>query len=172
MANEWTNMIGRLLTDATLRRRLRKNPEEAAEALALTPDQVGPLATLDWDALEVQAGTLIRKRCHEVSKLMPRTMGRLGDDAFAWFHEHADSYWPRGHRRHMMDATAFGQFLLTRHAAVCRSELNRTAFAAYGKLFRIHWVSDAIVNGRYRRAIQLLYRRRRGPHELFIYLGP
>lgn len=168
MPAEFTTILGRLLTDPELRRRFRRDPASAARALDADPSS---LAAIDPDGLDLQAETLLEKRLHEVSKLLPRTVAGLGIRGAPAFREYACAHWPEGHRRHAEDAAAFGSFLRERGFPLCRSELNRHLFTMGSASWAIHLVADARVGGRSRRAIQLLFRRRGVVRSLAVYLG-
>jgi hypothetical protein len=161
-------VLGRLLADPAARAMLRRDPLLAAGALDADP---ALLESLDLDGLEEQARGLVEKRFHEVAKLLPWTVAGLGPEAPAVFARHAAAFWPEGHRRHALDAESFARFLESRSLPLCRSEVNRLRFGMGGSRFGIRWVSDALVEGRSRRALQILYRRRGAVRSLALYLG-
>lgn len=153
---EFTPALARLLADPQLRGAFRRDPEGTAGRLG-APE----LSAVDPDALERQAETLVEKRRHEASKLLPRTFETLGPSARRIFADHAARFWPGGSRRHVEDAAAFGRFLRG-HPGLCRSEWNRVRFALEGRRWAIRLVPDARVRGRDRAALQVLWRDRRG----------
>ena len=163
-----TTVLGRLLADAGLRAELRRDPDGLARSLDADPAE---LRGLDPEGLEAQAETLFEKRVHEAGKLLPVTMARLGEEATPLFRQHAERFWPQGHRRHAEDAAAFGRFLEDRQLPRCRSELNRLRFALGTRRVSAGFVQDAWVDGRPRCALQILYRRRGGVRSLALYLG-
>ena len=69
------------------------------------------LARLDPVGLTHQAETLLQKRWHEVTKLLPSTIAELGSEAEELFRYLALKSWPEGHRRHALDAADFIGFL-------------------------------------------------------------
>jgi hypothetical protein len=168
MPADLTTVLGRLLADPALRAQLRRDPDAVARALDA---DAGALRDLELAALEQQAETLIDKRFHEVAKLLPLTMARLGGEARAAFEEHAARHWPEGHRRHADDAAAFGRFLGERKLPSSASELNRLCFAMGTGRLSLRFVADAWVGGRARRALQVLYRRRGSVRSLVFYVG-
>lgn len=155
MPLELAEALGRLLADPALRREFRRDPAGTAARLDAT------LSGIDPAALEKQAESLVAKRLHEVAKLMPRTFERLGPAASGLFRGFAGTRWPRGHRRHLEDAVAFGRSLRG-HPALCRSEWNRLRFALEGGRCSIRLVPDARAGGRDRAALQVLWRDDRG----------
>lgn len=165
MPADLTVVLGRLLSDPVLRAEFRRDPEATARALDVD------LAGIDPEELEHQARTLVDKRFHEVAALLPRTMDALGPDAARLFREHADGFWPKGHRRHAEDAVAFGRWLEARRLPRSRSEANRLRFALSGGRWSLGFVNDAWVGGRARSALQLLFRRRGAVRSVAIYLG-
>ena len=124
------------------------------------------------EELESQAETLLDKRFREVKLLIPVTIMKLGPLARSHFIEYAQTFWPKGHLRHVLDAASFGQYLIENNPkCVCRSEINRMAFVANRRRFSCHLVRDAKVNGRYRSALQLCFRVRDMPRQLLLYLS-
>ena len=165
MPADLTTVLGRLLSDSVLRAEFRRDPDATARALDVE------LSGIDPEDLEHKARTLLDKRFHEVSALLPRTMDALGPDAARIFREHAEGFWPQGHRRHAEDAVAFGRWLKARRLPRSRSELNRLYFALSGRRFSLGLVDDAWVEGRARWALQVLFRRRGVVRSVAIYLG-
>lgn len=168
MPADAATVLGRLLADPVLRASLRRDPASVARTLEADPQL---LADLDPKGLEEQAQGLVDKRFHEVAKLLPITITCLGASAAAVFAEHAAAFWPEGHRRHALDADAFGRFLEGRGLPACRSELNRLRFGMSGGRLGLRWVADAQVHGGARRALQILYRRRGAVRSVALYLG-
>src|SRR5262245_47434545 len=103
--------LGRLLRDPVLRLQFRGEPAAAVRALELRESDRHRVLGVDADQLDRQAEELLRKRFHEVARLMPRTIERLGADAYDEFERYAIGYWPSGHRRHVDDAARFGEYL-------------------------------------------------------------
>lgn len=157
MPPELTEVLGRLLADPALRAEFRRDPEGTSARLG------APLRGIDPGALERQAASLVAKRLHETAKLMPRTFRRLGPAARELFGGFATTFWPRGHRRHLEDAVAFGRFLLAGGVrALSRSEFNRLRFALEGGRWALRLVGDAPARGRKRPALQVLWRDNTG----------
>lgn len=163
MPPDFVSALGRLLAEGDLRAEFRRDPAGAAARLGLGGEERDALASLAPEGLERQAETLVAKRLHEASKLLPRTFESLGPEAARLFREHAGTSWPSGHDRHRADAVAFGRFLLQRRSrSVCRWEINRLRFAHEGGRWALRWVPDAPAGGRRRAALQILWRGRRG----------
>lgn len=172
MAIELTTALGRLLRDAALRQLFRQDPTGTARVFGVREDLLSALTSLDPDELDLQADTLLRKRLHEVQRLLPNTFARLGAAAHELFLRYAGNHWPEGHLRHVEDAAAFEQYLLQYgRDYVCLSELNRVAFLASRRRIAVHWAPDVWLSGRRRHAIQILYRLRGCPRQLVLYLG-
>jgi hypothetical protein len=168
MSADLTIALGKLLSDAALRERLRRDPEAASTLLDIN---VATLRELDLEGLEAQAQGLIDKRFHEVAKRLPRTLAGLGARTAGTFREYATGVWPEGHDRHLQDAAAFGDFLKRRGLPVCRSELNRVRFTCGRMPISIRLAPDVWVAGRSRWAVQVLIRRAAGVRSLAFYLG-
>ena len=101
-----------MLQDPGLRAAFRSDPRETAGRLGLAAHDLDAFLDLNADQLDRQAFALVAKRWHEVVRLAPNTVGNLGDEGPQLFRFHAQSYWPDGHRRHLLDARRFLQFLL------------------------------------------------------------
>src|SRR3954471_5305162 len=127
MSADLTTALGALLADPALRQTLRRNLSEVALRLQI-PE--ADLLALNAEDLETQAESLVDKRRSEVFKRLPRTVALLGDRASGLFREHAEGFWPEGHRRHAVDAARFGSALVERGLPLCRSEWNRVRFQA------------------------------------------
>ncbi|MGZ0172527.1 MAG: hypothetical protein ACKVHE_23555 [Planctomycetales bacterium] len=163
-------VLARLLSDVELRRRFVEDPERVALEITDAPLLVTFLVGLNPAQLEAQAVTLVSKRQHEVSELLPKTWRRLGATAASLFRAYAaGSVWPGGHTRHLQDAEAFARWLTTK--ADCRPEMaewNRVRFALSGRRAEIRFV-----RGRGARCgFQLLFRHSNGClRELVLGLG-
>ena len=105
------NAIGRLLSDPVLRANFSKSPRETAGGLGLSGNEIELLAQIDVESLDRQAETLLQKRWHEVTKLLPNTIAQVGDEAETLFRYFATNSWPEGHLRHFIDAHNFVSFL-------------------------------------------------------------
>ena len=157
--------VARLLSEPSLRESFRTDRSAVARHFDLSPEHEKTFLSIDESQLAVQAEALIKKRFHEIAKLLPHSVAALGVRAEDLFEEYANDYWPRGHRRHLDDAVHFGAYLLGRvGSGVNRAELNRLRFALDHQRFAIHAVSDLMVGGKPRRAIQFFYRTKgKGP---------
>lgn len=170
---DFTAALGRLLSDSGLRRKFSADPGDAIRRLGAGPEEASSMLALDPSELEAQARTLLRKRLGEVRRLLPRTFARVGSSAEALFREHAESFWPQGHRRHVEDALRFTRFLAEREVrGLCRAEVNVLRFRLGGGRFSLHPVGDLFVKGRGRRALQILVRKAdRSVAQFALYLG-
>jgi len=149
-------LLTRLLSDSNLRRRFRENAEEVARQLTDEPLLVSFLMSLDHPQLEAQAATLIMKRQHEVAQLLPMTWRLLSKSAPTLFQAYTEeSPWPEGHARHLLDAEAFGLWLVTgSHVEPVATEWNRLRFLVSGRRAAIRIARDPAT--RYR--LQILFR--------------
>ena len=140
-----------------------KDPAETARQLSIDNHDLTTFLSMDFDRLQAQAQTLLNKRFHEVTRIIPETTGRLGTEGKALFHAYALTYWPKGHTRHLSDALEFCNYLF-KHAGPrpCRAELHRLRFGSSHRRLALHLVGDFVVDGRPRRALQILYRTRDG----------
>jgi hypothetical protein len=95
--------------------------------LGLTGSALEYIAQLDKDNLRNQAETLLQKRWHEVSKLLPITVAELGHEAWEIFRYYGVHEWPSGHRRHAVDAATFIRFLEQNQIVVVEASEKRHA---------------------------------------------
>ena len=128
---DFTTALTQLLSDSSLRHEFKVDPACVADRLVDHAEDKTALLAITPSQLEEQAEGLVRKRAGEVSKLLPETWRLLGSAASEKFIAFADTVpWPEGHRRHMIDAVAFGEWLEERDdASLVRHELHRCRFA-------------------------------------------
>ena len=153
-------MLARLLSDVQLRRRFVDDPGAVALEMTDDPSLVEFLVSLDPAQLEAQAETLVLKRQHEVSALMPKTWQSLGATVVSLFRAYAaDSVWPDGHTRHLQDAEAFGRWLATQtDRQPVMAEWNRVRFALSRRRAEVRFVHS----GGARCGIQIMFRHSNG----------
>lgn len=172
MAIELTEALARLLSDAPLRRDFARDPAGMARALEVAEAHRAAFCSMRGEQLDAQAAVLVGKRFHEVAALLPRTFERLGDAARTLFGAHAETFWPTGHRRHIEDAVAFGEFIIERNPAFADvAELNRLRFLSGGRWVRFHFVGVRVPGPRPRRALQVLYRTPADVRSWLLHLG-
>jgi hypothetical protein len=80
---------------------------------------------LDEHQLQFFVASLRRKRCNEVSKLLPMTASAMGAGFFEEFHRYSASVVPTGERKHAADSMAFCEWLL--QGLRCPDEVAREA---------------------------------------------
>lgn len=107
-----------LLTQPRLRAAFRADRRAIARSLAAGETLRQRLESLCPDQLEEQARLLIAKRWREVSTLAPRSC----DGKFRLFQAYAGKHWPKGHRRHLVDAVGFVESLAADGLRVCVAE--------------------------------------------------
>lgn len=173
MGVDLTSALARVLSDASLRSDFARDPANVADTLGVAEPHRTAFCSLRAEQLEAQARVLIGKRFRAVGILLPRTFARLGEDARPLFEAHAASFWPTGHRRHIEDAEAFGNFVAARNPAFADVvELNRLRFLNRNARVRFHFAGVRVPGPRPRRAVQLLYRT--SSHDVrswLLYLG-
>lgn len=154
--------MGLLLRDRQWRDRFASDRAGTIKELGIAPSQSKFFAALKLEQLDAQAESLIRKRRTEVARLIPETWSRLGSEGRCRFHQYADqSAWPEGHRRHFIDAAQFCEFLRSSaEPEYLRSEHHWVEFVASDRTFSVRLVSDLVVCGKERWAIQLCIRHR------------
>lgn len=115
------SVMGRLLADQAMREQFREAPREVAKRLGLQGNDLELVCGLDPAQLESQAETLLLKRWHEITKLLPSTLAAL-EDGLSLFRFYASQSWPEGARRHRDDAVGFMEFLRHNQFAVDKAE--------------------------------------------------
>ncbi len=101
----------RLFTDGALRERFFADPTGVGNALGLSSEEVQQLAQLSAQQVTAFASSLHHKRLNEVCKLLPLTHRVLGKRFAVLFWRHADTYVPKGMKKHQDDAIAFFAFV-------------------------------------------------------------
>jgi hypothetical protein len=130
-----------------------------ADELRLRRADRAAFLALSLDQVEAQAEALLRKRFHQISKLLPLAMERMGDDAWAHFRRYAEGHWPEGHRRHLEDALEFVRYLKAQEVGeLSWRELHRLQFLLSERRVAVHVLWGFAVRGRRRPALQLLVR--------------
>ena len=105
-------LLTRLLTDRNLLDRFLQDPVGAAENAGFPRDSAVRLSQIPPEHLRGSGRSLIQKRASAVAKMLSQTHKALGHEAFqGLFRGYAESYWPKGTKRHRDDAIAFGDFL-------------------------------------------------------------
>lgn len=170
---DYVSAIAQLLSNITLRRAFRSDPEVTARKMQVCQHDLPELIKLNADALDAQADVLIRKRLHETAQRLPMTRAALGEEFDRRFSAFAEQYWPTSHRRHDLDAATFAAELIQQRVqGVCRTELNSVRFAARKTSWpRIHLGAHVLRRGRKHRTLQLLYQRRGIVHNWIIRLA-
>lgn len=167
----YTDALARLLANAALRRQFARDPYGTIAPWGLAKADQANLVKINLAQLESQAKALIQKRQFEVFRLMPDTVGNLGKRAVEVFEQYAETNWPEGHRRHLLDACGFASHLMHHEPnAIDQSELHVLTFVGSKRLFSIR-----IVRSGYHllgRRVQILYRLRgQYVRHLGLYLG-
>jgi len=104
-------VLARLYTNAPLRERFHADPLAVARELGFSDEEARRLAEVPPARLDSFARSLHSKRLGQVAKLLPlsrRALGQTFDEAFRRF---ADSYVPKGTKKHLGDALAFAEHL-------------------------------------------------------------
>lgn len=166
-SNDEVSLLARLLGDAEVRRRFVGDSQLVARELTDDPATVEFLMRLDHLQLESQAETLVAKRKHEVSQLLPETWERLGSSSASLFKSYAaESIWPDGHDRHLKDAESFGSWLVGRaRSELVMTELHRVRFLLSRRRLSVRIVRGGLIGFR----VQILFRDRSAHvHELIL----
>ena len=173
MPENFTSVLGRLLTDSQLRAEFERDANQFARRLTLSDRDRNALLSIPATQLAKQAQTLVEKRFAEVRSLLPQTFEQLGPRSNELFNNFAASYWPEGHKRHLADAIHFGEYLKC-HAPelLVRSESNQLQAVFNNRLVHIGLIPNMCINGRNRLTLYISLRRRNMSRVAWtIYLG-
>ncbi|MDP6442676.1 MAG: hypothetical protein QGG36_33020 [Pirellulaceae bacterium] len=155
---DYTAALAQLLTNPELRAAHHADPQSVCRDLALDADDAQTIVGLDPGDVERQARLLIHKRFFEIQSFLPRTLSEL-DSARGHFERFAATYWPTSHRRHLLDAAAFAQYLIDRRQPVVRSEVNWVQFRAGGRRIALRFAPDVETGDGLSAGVQLFWRR-------------
>lgn len=157
---DWLAFESKLLSSRSLRAEFERDRVAVAESMGLSESDLPLVRDLDLTALGLQAGTLVNKRYAAVADLLPVTSQAVGPAMRGWFEQYADTFWPEGHQRHLLDALRFHAFLMAHKVAgVCRAERHLLRFRLDGGRLRIRFAMDVPI-GYYRHAGVMILRRR------------
>lgn len=162
---DFTSAFARLLCDAALREAFARDPVETSARLGVDEPGRSSFLALNPADLEAQANALLEKRFHEVSRLIPDTMTRLGSGARERFGAFAKISWPTGHQRHLIDALRFLESLDAEVAS--DAERHWLTFALGRRRLAIH----ALPAQQNRKPFQFLVRTGRGVRAWRIEIG-
>jgi hypothetical protein len=171
VVNDFVTALAQLLVNPRLQETFSRDPQAAADLLTIANEDRDLLVSLSPAQLERQARLLITKRMRETFGFLPLTVKALGENAAAYFRDYAQGYWPATHRRHTVDALGFCKFLREHRLPCNQSEYNRVYFNNKPSRMRICFAKDALINGRRRCALQLLYRLKGRHGEWCVYFN-
>lgn len=157
-------VLALLLQNQNLRDQLRSNVSAFITKQGLSDEEAKIIASLDCDQLDRQAEALLSKRRSQVAHIIPQTWSSLGRDAINQFQEYVEhAKWPETHHKHELDAQQFCKFLKQRRVqGYLKSEHNWLNFRIHNCWFRIHWVTDLVINNQKFRGIQVFGRNSSG----------
>jgi hypothetical protein len=110
---EYQAALARAYTDADFRALLQTHPAEAQRISGLSDDDIARLLAIAPAQLDFFAASLVSKRRGEVAKLLPLTVRALGPRFRDVFGEFSSTTLPSGIRKHLLDATAFAEYVVT-----------------------------------------------------------
>lgn len=109
---ETQRVLAQLYTNSELRERFFANPHVVGVELGLSVDETQQLAQLAVKDVNIFANSLKWKRLGEVRELLPRTARALGKEFNALFWRYAETYLPKGIKKHQDDAISFANFII------------------------------------------------------------
>lgn len=157
-------MLALLLHSQSLRDQLRSCPATFIATQGLSEEVAQVIASLDCDQLDRQAEALLSKRQFQVAQLIPQTWHSLGSSASEQFQNYVEqTTWPETHQKHERDAQRFCRYLQQqRIPGYLKSEHNWLNFHLHKRWFRIHWVTDLVIDQQRFCGIQVLGRNPSG----------
>lgn len=163
-AHDTVRMLALLLHNQSLRDQIRSCPATFITTQGLSEEAAQVIASLDCDQLDRQAEALLSKRRFQVAQLIPQTWHSLGSSASEQFQNYAEqTTWPETHQKHERDALRFCQYLQQqRIPGYLKSEHNWLNFHLHKHWFRIHWVTDLIIDQQRFSGIQVFSRNPSG----------
>lgn len=169
---DFISALARLLHSGELRDAFVADRMAVAATLDVQGDDRARLLQIDPSDLEFQAEVLWRKRFEIVREALPRTITRLGKNAWPEFARYARPRGPTGPQAIAQDCYKFCSHLLTtRIASVDAAEFNRAEFACNRRRAAAYWVRDLPIRGLPRIGIQFFWSSKRGAYEWRIALG-
>lgn len=136
---EFSEALGRLLTDGQLRDVFAVDPQGAISSLCDDLRIQAELLALKVEELEFQAEVLLRKRFDSVKKILPWLICRLETQAWPLFKEYARNRWLQSAE----DALGFAEYTRNQKPdKIGSNEMNRLQFALEtGSILKFHWVT-------------------------------
>ncbi|MEO1132626.1 MAG: hypothetical protein AAFX40_07965 [Cyanobacteria bacterium J06639_1] len=104
--------IAQIYTQTDIRQAFFSDPNAVGHQLNLDDTDIARLTCLSKKQVEQFAASLKRKRLNEIRKLLPTLHRCLGKRFSAYFWRYAETYHPKGIRKHHHDAYQFCQFLI------------------------------------------------------------
>ena len=101
-----------LFASPLIREEFVNAPEKLLSRYDLTESEKRSLGKMDIKQVQKQSNSLIRKRWHAITKLIPKTVGSGSlEEIRGLFEFYATRNWPSDFRRHIVDAYEFILFL-------------------------------------------------------------
>jgi hypothetical protein len=152
---EFTEALGRLLTDGQLRDDFAVNPDGVISSLCKNALVQAKLVNLKIEELEAQAEVLLRKRFEVIKGILPGLVCRLDLKAWPLFRQYARSRWLAAPQ----DALDFAEYAYAQNSSkIDIREMNRLRFALQpGPTVKLFWITL----GETYPAIQILVRSKK-----------
>ena len=150
--NEFSEALGRLLTDGSLRDQFATDPDAAISSLCEDALVRADLVALKVEELEIQAEVLLRKRFELIRRILPGLVCRLETKAWPLFRQYGRVCWlPAPH-----DALRFAEYARSENPGeMGEREINCMRFTLEESVrVRFHWITK----GRIPPVLQILVR--------------
>ncbi len=104
-------ILARLLTDVELRQQFELNGPATLLSLGISNADADALLALAQSQLKLFADTLLQKRLHMITKMLPRSSQAMGTEFKALFKQYAQTPLPDLAQKHLQDALQFVSWL-------------------------------------------------------------
>jgi hypothetical protein len=138
---EQQNLMARLYLDAHLRRAFLSDPAEVAGPFGLSDEEIAEIALVVPEEIGSFAGSLLKKRMHEVEKMLPLTRSALRESFGSLFIKYVEAAPGSSEMDRREDALEFCRYLEREASGAVRDaarfELARVEFYSGKRNFLI-----------------------------------
>ena len=103
--------LAQIYVDSALRWKFVEDPNSVGLDFGLSVEEILLLSQMSSDQVKFFADSLHHKRINEAAKLLPLTYRLLGKRFSKLFLEFADSFVPKGVKKHLEDAMHFSEYI-------------------------------------------------------------
>jgi hypothetical protein len=103
--------LAQIYVDSVLRKRFVEDPKSVGLEFGLSIEEISLLSEISSEQVKFFAESLQHKRLNEAAKLLPITYRLLGENFSKLFLDFADSFVPKGVKKHLEDAVFFSEYV-------------------------------------------------------------